>query len=54
MKFAVINGPNLNMLGLRDRDIYGSKSYYDLMNLINKWASEKGVELITFQSNHEG
>ncbi|MDI3472333.1 MAG: 3-dehydroquinate dehydratase [Thermotogaceae bacterium] len=54
MKFAVINGPNLNMLGIRDKNVYGSKSYYDLMNLINNWASEKGVELITFQSNHEG
>jgi len=54
MKFVVINGPNLNMLGIRDREIYGSKSYYDLLELINKWAEDKKVEVISFQSNHEG
>lgn len=54
MKFVVINGPNLNMLGIRDRKIYGSKSYYDLLELINSWAQEKNVEVVNFQSNHEG
>ena len=54
MKFLVVNGPNLNMLGVRDKNIYGSRSYRDLVDILNKWAKEKGIELMIFQSNHEG
>ena len=43
MKILVINGPNLNMLGIREKNIYGEKSYTDLLRLIKKRAKEKGV-----------
>ena len=54
MTILVINGPNINMLGLREPEIYGSKSYLDLIEFIKKAASEAGVEIECFQSNHEG
>ncbi|MBR4661121.1 MAG: type II 3-dehydroquinate dehydratase [Clostridia bacterium] len=54
MKILVINGPNLNLLGIREPDIYGKKTYSDLVDLINETARELGVEVETFQSNHEG
>ena len=54
MKFLVINGPNLNMLGIREPDIYGKKSYADLCSLIEKHANEHGYAVEIFQSNHEG
>ena len=54
MKFLVINGPNLNMLGVREKNIYGEKSYADLLRLIKKSAKEKGVKVKCFQSNYEG
>ena len=54
MKILVINGPNLNMLGIREPDIYGKNTYADLCNLINDYAVQKGIELEIFQSNHEG
>jgi 3-dehydroquinate dehydratase-2 len=54
MKFLVINGPNLNMLGLREPDIYGKKSYSDLLELIRQSALDVGVEVDIFQSNSEG
>ncbi len=54
MKILVINGPNINMLGIREKNIYGSKSYDDLVNFIKSAAKEKGVETEFFQSNHEG
>ena len=54
MKILVINGPNLNLLGIREPDIYGKKTYSDLVDLINETASELGVEVEVFQSNHEG
>ena len=52
MKILVINGPNINMLGIREKNIYGSKSYDDLVNFIKSAAKEKGVETEFFQSNH--
>lgn len=54
MKILVINGPNLNMLGVREPDIYGKKTYGDLCALINDYADKKGIEVKLFQSNHEG
>ena len=54
MKILVINGPNLNLLGIREPDIYGKKTYSDLVDLVNETASELGVEVEVFQSNHEG
>lgn len=54
MKILVINGPNLNMLGIREPDIYGKNTYTDLCDLIIDYAAEKGIEVKLFQSNHEG
>ena len=54
MKILVINGPNLNMLGIREPGIYGKQTFADLLNLLEGWASEENIELEQFQSNHEG
>lgn len=54
MKIRVINGPNLNMLGIREPGIYGSQSYAGLCEMIKKHCDEKGLEVEFFQSNHEG
>ncbi len=54
MKLLVINGPNLNMLGIREPEIYGSATYQDLVDIIQKEADAMGVEVSFFQSNHEG
>ena len=54
MKILVINGPNLNMLGVREPQIYGNLNYQDLCEMINKHCKEKGIEVEIFQSNHEG
>ena len=54
MKILVINGPNLNMLGIREPDIYGKNTYADLCELITDYADKKGVEVKLFQSNYEG
>lgn len=54
MKILVINGPNINMLGIREKEIYGSGSYDDLCALIKKHADEKNIDVTLFQSNHEG
>ena len=54
MRILVINGPNINMLGIREPDIYGKGSYADLCSIIESYAAEKGVEVKLFQSNHEG
>ena len=54
MKFLVINGPNLNMLGIREPGVYGSETYEDLLSLIRRTAEAEGVEVGFFQSNHEG
>ena len=54
MKIFVINGPNINMLGVREPDIYGKNTYEYLINLILEWSKELNVEVETFQSNVEG
>lgn len=54
MHILVINGPNLNMLGIREPAIYGSNTYENLCSLITDYAAEKGIEVQLFQSNHEG
>ena len=54
MKIRVINGPNLNMLGLREPDIYGRESYADLVAFVEQSARALGVEAECLQSNHEG
>ena len=54
MKLLVLNGPNLNLLGLREPEIYGRRSYADLERFLNACAGEIGAELEIFQSNHEG
>lgn len=54
MKILVLNGPNLNMLGIREPDIYGKNTYADLCDLINSYAAQKDIEVKIFQSNHEG
>jgi 3-dehydroquinate dehydratase-2 len=54
MKILVLNGPNLNMLGIREPDIYGKESYEDLKTYIQQYCNRVGVECEIFQSNHEG
>ena len=54
MKFLVLNGPNLNMLGIREPGIYGKSTFSDLLNLLEETAREEGLELEQYQSNHEG
>lgn len=54
MKFLIINGPNINMLGIREKNIYGNSSYSDLVSLIKKGCDNKNIEVEFFQSNHEG
>ena len=54
MKIFVINGPNLNLLGIREVQHYGSGSYEDLVEMISKHASKIGADVEFYQSNHEG
>lgn len=54
MKLLVINGPNINMLGVREKEIYGQKSYEDLKKYILNIAKRENIEIEEFQSNHEG
>lgn len=54
MKFLILNGPNINILGIREPDIYGRQTYDDLVKLIKSHAEELGVEVEFVQSNHEG
>ena len=54
MKIRVINGPNLNMLGIREPAIYGSTTYADLCDLIRNHSEKTGVSVTLLQSNHEG
>ena len=54
MKILVINGPNINMLGIREPGIYGRNTYADLLSLIERTGVEEGIEIEHYQSNHEG
>ena len=54
MKILVINGPNINMLGIREPEIYGAKTYCDLCEMIKAHAEKLGIEIELYQSNHEG
>ncbi|MGN1333858.1 MAG: type II 3-dehydroquinate dehydratase [Anaerovoracaceae bacterium] len=54
MKILVINGPNLNMLGIREPDKYGSESYHDLIEKVEKHCRKAEIEVDFYQSNHEG
>ncbi|MCD7755241.1 MAG: type II 3-dehydroquinate dehydratase [Firmicutes bacterium] len=54
MKILVINGPNLNLLGIREPDIYGRRTFADLLALLADVAREENLEVTQFQSNHEG
>lgn len=54
MKILVINGPNINMLGIREPNIYGKNTFDDLLDLLAQTADSLGIEIEQFQSNHEG
>ena len=54
MKILVINGPNINMLGIREPQIYGKRTYSDLLEKIKAYCNSKNIEVECFQSNHEG
>ena len=54
MKILVINGPNINMLGIREPGIYGKNTFADLLKLLEDTAEKEGLEIQQFQSNHEG
>ena len=54
MKILVINGPNINMLGIREPGIYGKNTFADLLALLERTAAEEGITIEQFQSNHEG
>lgn len=54
MKILIINGPNINMLGVREKEIYGEQTYSQLLAQISRWSADYGVEIKHVQSNHEG
>ncbi len=54
MKILVINGPNINMLGIREPEHYGRETYADLTEKIRKYCEQKNIEVTIYQSNHEG
>lgn len=54
MKILVINGPNINMLGIREPQIYGNRTYSDLLETIKEYCNSKNIDVECFQSNHEG
>lgn len=54
MRILVLNGPNINMLGIREPGIYGKQSYQDLLDLLDDTAGQLGVDIEHYQSNHEG
>ena len=54
MKILVLNGPNLNMLGIRELEVYGNQDYAYLCELIKEYCDNKGIKVEIYQSNHEG
>ena len=54
MKLYLLNGPNLNMLGIREPGIYGNGSYADLIDMVKKHCETLGIDIVCYQSNHEG
>ena len=54
MKILILNGPNMNLLGVREPEIYGTTDYRTLLDRLRKYADTHGAELVFFQSNHEG
>ena len=54
MKILVLNGPNINMLGIREPGIYGKNTFADLLALLEQTAKDEGIEVEQYQSNHEG
>lgn len=54
MKFLIINGPNLNMLGIREPEVYGKGTYEDLIKLVRDYCDERDIKTTFYQSNHEG
>ena len=54
MKILVLNGPNINMLGIREPGVYGTNSFSQLLSLLERTAAEEGIEIEQYQSNHEG
>ena len=54
MKILVLNGPNINMLGIREPGIYGKQTFQDLLNLVDNVAKEENLEIEQYQTNHEG
>ncbi len=54
MKLYILNGPNLNMLGIREPEHYGNTTYADLVDMIKRHCEDKGAEAVIYQSNHEG
>lgn len=54
MKILILNGPNMNMLGIREPEIYGKQTYDDLVDMIQEHAMKRNVEVSFVQSNHEG
>ena len=53
-KLLIVNGPNINMLGIREPNVYGKSTYQDLVNLVTDFANSNNVDLEVYQSNHEG
>ena len=54
MKILVLNGPNINMLGIREPDVYGTQSFSALLELLEQVGRDEGLEIAQYQSNHEG
>ena len=54
MKILVLNGPNINMLGIREPDVYGNETFSDLLELLDETAKSLDIEVEQYQSNHEG
>lgn len=54
MKIYVINGPNLNMLGIREPEHYGHETYAELVRIVKEHCASRGIEVVCYQSNHEG